>query len=136
MRSFGVRSNAKRHLRTHGIIPAPAVNPNSADAPYIVGFCPPVIAVPHSSSNPQSQSPSVEGGDDFRSLGIRLVGDNASIQIRSHGQSDVQLDMNPVPLLKLKWMPPSLTTRTNAESLREVKDEQQVHWAEDIYEAM
>ena len=44
-------------------------------------------------------------------------------------------DMGSAPTLQLRWMPPSLTTRTNAGSLREVVDEQQNHWMGDVVEA-
>ena len=108
-RRFGVRSNAKRHLRTHGVVPTtPAANLSSTDAPYVVGFCPPMILVPQSSSHQQSQLHSVEGGEDF-SPDMNM----ANIQPQSQ--------------VRLRWMPPSLTTRTNAGSLREVRDRQYVH---------
>ena len=148
-RSFGVRSNAKRHLRTHGVIPAPTTNPNTADPPpYIVGFCPPMIGAPQPSSSSSShhQLHSIEGGGekDFSSL----PGDhNAANMHHPHtqdhqNQSDAQQhDMMSaaVPTLKLRWMPPSLTTRTNAGSLREVVDEQQQqmqmqHWMGEVVE--
>ncbi|KAK2461210.1 hypothetical protein APHAL10511_006737 [Amanita phalloides] len=47
-RKFAVRSNAKRHLRTHGIIPAPASSSPGASstASYVVGFNPPTIVPP------------------------------------------------------------------------------------------
>src|SRR6266576_316431 len=49
-RKFAVRSNAKRHLRTHGIIPAPAPTSSSlgssSTTPYVVGFSPPTIVPP------------------------------------------------------------------------------------------
>ena len=121
-RSFGVRSNAKRHLRTHGVIPAPATN--STDPPYIVGFCPPIIGVP---SHQYSQLHSIDCGEDYPP-GSRLLGDNANIH--TQGRSDLRHGMSSVPLT-LRWMPQSLTTRTNAGSLREVVDEQQMHWMGD-----
>ncbi|KAF8812158.1 hypothetical protein BYT27DRAFT_7003133, partial [Phlegmacium glaucopus] len=104
-RTFGVRSNAKRHLRTHGVVPTPAANHSPTD--YVVGF---VV---------QPAPPS-------------LSGDNVNIHTtHGQGQSDLQHEMSPAPLLKLRWMPPSLTTRTNARSLREVRDGQQVHGIEE-----
>ena len=131
-RSFGVRSNAKRHLRTHGVIPTRAANPNSIDAPYIVGFCPPMIGVPQQSSSRQpSLLHSIERGEDFPLPGSRLSGGNANIHFQGQGQSNVHYEMNSISTLKLRWMPPSLTTRTNAGSLREVVDEQQMHWMGD-----
>ncbi|KAG9221900.1 hypothetical protein CCMSSC00406_0005725 [Pleurotus cornucopiae] len=50
---FAVRSNAKRHLRTHGIIPSPPTN-DPEPTPYIVDFNDPVVLPP--SYSPQSQS--------------------------------------------------------------------------------
>ncbi|KAF4564536.1 hypothetical protein EYR40_010702 [Pleurotus pulmonarius] len=50
---FAVRSNAKRHLRTHGIIPSPCTN-DPEPTPYVVDFNDPVILPP--SYSPQSQS--------------------------------------------------------------------------------
>ena len=60
-----------------------------------------------------------------------MLGDNAHIHTLGHVQTDVQHEMSRVPPLKLRWMPPSLTTRTNASSLREVRDGQQVHGIEE-----
>ena len=135
-RSFGVRSNAKRHLRTHGVIPTPATNPNS-DAPYIVDFY-----TPRQSSSSHHQLHSIEGsGGKFfpPPLGGSNNTANAIHHSQDHqGQSDVQQQhetMSSVPTFKLRWMPPSLTTRTNAGSLREVVDEQQMqHWMGDMVE--
>ncbi|KAF8635463.1 hypothetical protein AX15_000438 [Amanita polypyramis BW_CC] len=49
-RKFAVRSNAKRHLRTHGVIPAPTATTSSpgssSTVPYVVGFNPPTIVEP------------------------------------------------------------------------------------------
>ncbi|KAF8155562.1 hypothetical protein B0H34DRAFT_635627, partial [Crassisporium funariophilum] len=74
-RTFGVRSNAKRHLRTHGVIPAPA-NTSSGETPYIVGFSTPTILAPHGSQHSELHA------------------------------------MSRAPAFKLRWMPPSLSTRT------------------------
>ncbi|KAF9528438.1 hypothetical protein CPB83DRAFT_766940, partial [Crepidotus variabilis] len=38
-RTFGVRSNAKRHLRTHGVIP----QSSTGSPPYVVDFSTPVV---------------------------------------------------------------------------------------------
>lgn len=100
-RSFAVRSNAKRHLRTHGIIPPPAVPSSSLASPsakpYAVGFSPPTI---------------VQGPE----------------YVESH-----QMARAPVTL---KWMPPSLSTRTNAARLRSFSDveESDVEEDDDDYE--
>ena len=150
-RFFTVRSNAKRHLRTHGVIPTPASNPNPTDPPYIVGFCTPMIGAPQPSSSSHHQLHSIEGGGekDFPPPGgSGLPGDHNAANIHHHiqdhqGQNDVQQQHemmgSAVPTLKLRWMPPSLTTRTNAGSLREVVDEQQQqqqmqHWMGDVVE--
>ncbi|KAF8636907.1 hypothetical protein AX17_003158 [Amanita inopinata Kibby_2008] len=85
-RTFAVRSNAKRHLRTHGIVPAsatPSSSGASSSAPYIVGFSPPTIVQPP------------EGAETHQ--------------------------MTRAPFT-LKWMPPSLSSRTNAGKLRSVSD--------------
>ncbi|KAF9475134.1 hypothetical protein BDN70DRAFT_773648, partial [Pholiota conissans] len=75
-RTFGVRSNAKRHLRTHGV--QPTVSTASDSQPlYVVGFEPPVVRLS------EQRSPR---------------------------------------LFKLKWMPLSLTSRANVESLREAEE--------------
>ncbi|KIL62708.1 hypothetical protein M378DRAFT_80845 [Amanita muscaria Koide BX008] len=102
-RSFAVRSNAKRHLRTHGIIPPPAVPSSSLASPsakpYAVGFSPPTI---------------VQGPEC----------------VESH-----QMARAPVTL---KWMPPSLSTRTNAARLRSFSDveESDVEEDDDDYEEL
>ncbi|KAG5646333.1 hypothetical protein DXG03_003656 [Asterophora parasitica] len=80
-RTFTVRSNAKRHLRTHGVDTSAAREP--AEVPYVVGFDTPTVLGPSQSAlHEVSQTP-----------------------------------------YKLKWMPPSLTTRTNARSLTTLSDD-------------
>jgi hypothetical protein len=74
--------------------------------------------VPLSSSSSRYQH-SIEGREGENFPGGR--DNNANIHTQDH-------EMSSVPTLKLRWMPPSLTTRTNAGSLREVVDEQQMHW--------
>ena len=44
-KSFAVRSNAKRHLRTHGIFPTS--EHNSAPSQYTVGFDAPIVSEVH-----------------------------------------------------------------------------------------
>ena len=79
-KSFAVRSNAKRHLRTHGIFPSsdpsggpPGSGTGAGGSPFTVGFETPLVSEVH------------EAG--------RLPP-------------------------KLRWVPPSLAGRTNAELLR------------------
>jgi len=50
------------------------------------------------------------------------------------GQRDVQHEMSSAPIVRLRWMPQSLTTRTNARRLREVRDRQQMNWMGDVVE--
>ncbi|KAF8889584.1 hypothetical protein BD779DRAFT_1519959 [Infundibulicybe gibba] len=76
-RSFAVRSNAKRHLRTHGVLPLPTLDD---PAPYVVGFSAPTVMPPPSAQVP-SKAP-----------------------------------------FRLRWMPPSLIHRSNADSLKSVSD--------------
>ena len=90
-RTFGVRSNAKRHLRTHGVIPPPP-GEGSSDA-YVVGFSPPVVAP---AAKHDHESVTEEAGDEHRS--------------------------SKAPFFKLRWMPPSLTSRNNAGSLKSVSE--------------
>lgn len=82
-RTFAVRSNAKRHLRTHGVIPAPAAE-NTQPAPYVVDFSAPTVLHP---SGPLAE---------------------------------------PKGPLKLRWMPPSLTSRTNANTLKSVSEDESI----------
>ncbi|KAF6764081.1 hypothetical protein DFP72DRAFT_412924 [Ephemerocybe angulata] len=104
-RTFGVRSNAKRHLRTHGIIPPPS-NPTNGngEAAYVVGFNPPVIA-------PERPDASDSG---MRDGGVDSV-DGLSGQLAKHRLSRA-------PFFKLRWMPPSLTSRTNSAKLKAVDE--------------
>ncbi|RDB29926.1 hypothetical protein Hypma_014159 [Hypsizygus marmoreus] len=81
-RTFTVRSNAKRHLRTHGVDTIPAGVPLSTAVPYTVGF----------------STPTVMPAD-----------------------TDASHEMSKLPY-KLRWMPPSLSTRTNADSLSSLSD--------------
>lgn len=108
-RTFGVRSNAKRHLRTHGIVPPPSnTTGNSGGSGYVVGFCPPVIA-------PAPTEPS--GG--VRTLGanggLDAAGDTVSGQMAKER-------MSRTPFFKLRWMPLSLSSRTNAAKLKYVDE--------------
>lgn len=107
-----------------------------------------MIGAPLPSSSSHHQLHSIEGGvDKDFPRGSRLPGDHNAANIHLHhtqdhqGQSDVQQQHEMMtrssagPALKLRWMPPSLTTRTNAGSLREVVDEQQMqHWMGDVVE--
>ncbi|KAJ3993393.1 hypothetical protein F5050DRAFT_1577713 [Lentinula boryana] len=87
-RTFTVRSNAKRHLRTHGIHPEDAIAdsmiPRSTTSDFEVSFDEPVV------------------------------------QQHDHELSSV------VP--QLRWMPPSLSSRTNAASLRSVPEDSDSDW--------
>ncbi|CCL98227.1 uncharacterized protein FIBRA_00221 [Fibroporia radiculosa] len=72
-KSFAVRSNAKRHLRTHGIVPTPD-HANTSPSQFTVGFETPLVSEVH--------------------------------------------DVGKLPH-KLRWVPQSLSTRTNADYLRD-----------------
>jgi hypothetical protein len=79
-RTFTVRSNAKRHLRTHGVIPVSSI-PDPLPGPYVIDFSAPAVM---GSSAPTAQVISAP--------------------------------------VKLRWMPPSLMSRTNVQSLRSLSD--------------
>lgn len=75
-----MRSNAKRHLRTHGIDPSSASE--SGSSTYVVDFSTPtVMPSPLSAIHEMSEIP-----------------------------------------YRVRWMPPSLTTRTNADTLATISD--------------
>ncbi|KAF8193770.1 hypothetical protein BJ912DRAFT_960424 [Pholiota molesta] len=57
-RSFSVVSNAKRHMRTHGIGIIPHDN-DSASTPYVVGFEEPVVVSPQDNGDPSNRNPPV-----------------------------------------------------------------------------
>ena len=91
-KTFAVRSNARRHLRTHGItVPPNALNKNgqgrNQEEPFQVGVETPVVV--------DVQDPAA--GD--------FIGEGAGTG--SGGRPP-----------KLRWVPPSLATRTNAPRLR------------------
>ena len=91
-KTFAVRSNARRHLRTHGItVPPNALNKNgqgrNQEEPFQVGFETPVVV--------DVQDPTAGG----------VIGDGASAGTGGRPP-------------KLRWVPPSLATRTNAPRLR------------------
>jgi hypothetical protein len=102
-RSFAVRSNAKRHLRTHGVTQTPAPpssSPASSSAPpYVVGFSPPTVVPPPevAESHPVMRAP-----------------------------------------VTLKWVPHSLSARTNASKFRSISDveESDVEEEDDDYEEL
>jgi len=133
-RTFGVRSNAKRHLRTHGVIPAPA---SPSEPAYVVGFSPPVIMPAHSQdlSMPNSMGGDGIGLHDSQGLGV----DGASLENSMAGFGGAGETTGPShprhlgrgSQFKLRWMPPSLMSRTNASSLREVHDEQDLEEEEE-----
>ncbi|KAL5523105.1 hypothetical protein ACEPAF_1372 [Sanghuangporus sanghuang] len=91
-KTFAVRSNARRHLRTHGItVPPNAMNKNgqgrNQEEPFQVGFETPVVV--------DVQDPTAGG----------VVGEGAGASAGGRPP-------------KLRWVPPSLATRTNAPRLR------------------
>ncbi|KAI0370577.1 hypothetical protein BV20DRAFT_943852 [Pilatotrama ljubarskyi] len=88
-KSFAVRSNAKRHLRTHGIFPsADAHSGGTSPSQFTVGFDTPLVSEVH------------EAGK-----------------------------LPP----KLRWVPPSLATRSNIEYLRGAADAGATSDSEDEY---
>ncbi|KAF9449291.1 hypothetical protein P691DRAFT_667785 [Macrolepiota fuliginosa MF-IS2] len=92
-RMFGVRSNAKRHLRTHGITPI-------------------------SSSSPPSTAP---GASPAPMPALRSPAATDAKPGGGTGGSTSSTYKDP-PYFKLRWLPPSLTSRTNAAALRNVSE--------------
>lgn len=118
-RTFGVRSNARRHLRTHGVIPGPSQPPGPSEPPYVVGFDTPTILPPQNTGR-GAQSP------EFYRVGVdgRRV-DEAGQPIFS-GQRKTRDDHHApstrVPTFKVRWMPLSLDTRTDPLDLHAIDD--------------
>ncbi|TFK21829.1 hypothetical protein FA15DRAFT_597228 [Coprinopsis marcescibilis] len=94
-RTFGVRSNAKRHLRTHGVLQSP--NEGNNEPPYVVGFSAPVLSNSYDSGQPGGY-PGLDG------------------EVPRHQM---------VKTFKLRWMPPSLNSRKNAALLKPVSEDGQ-----------
>ncbi|KAF8965049.1 hypothetical protein BDZ97DRAFT_811131 [Flammula alnicola] len=125
-RTFGVRSNAKRHLRTHGVYPAPANASPPVDPPYVVGFSTPMVLPP------QPQDVSLRGAgigsdglqSELHSVKIDSAEDQSGFARGQDAGQPSQNHMSRASAFKLRWMPPSLTSRTNASLLREVRDGQ------------
>ncbi|KDR79968.1 hypothetical protein GALMADRAFT_1172209 [Galerina marginata CBS 339.88] len=115
-RTFGVRSNAKRHLRTHGIFPNPP-DPGPVEAPYVVGFSTPMILQPHQRDIRQHDGAIRGEGSSSAQPGSE---DTESTQ--SLGQEKREHSSLKIPPYRVRWMPPSLTIRTNVPSLRKVQD--------------
>lgn len=95
-RSFGVRSNAKRHLRTHGVIPPQ----NTGTQPYVVDFSTPLIL---------EQDGRLDGEGTNSNVGCRDGPEDASLAqrstrpLRGRGRQ-----------FKLRWMPPSSSNKSTA----------------------
>jgi hypothetical protein len=91
-----------------------------------------MTGVPRSSSS-HHQLHSIEGSEGkyfpFSSSNAANIHHTQDHQGQSDVEQQHEMMMSSVPTVKLRWMPPSLTTRTNAGSLKEVVDEQQMqHW--------
>jgi len=155
---FGVRSNAKRHLRTHGITPissssSPSTAPRASpapkselrrpsaardakpilDQPFVVGFSEPVIV--------QSPVSAVRGKDVVS--GIRNdVGSGDMVSSRRGGRQESGTggstsSAHKAPTYyKVRWVPPSLTSRTNAAALRNVSEKGEFEDEEEDEEEM
>ncbi|KAG6856585.1 hypothetical protein H0H87_002791 [Tephrocybe sp. NHM501043] len=80
-RTFTVRSNAKRHLRTHGV--EATVSRVTPSVPFTVGFDTPTVLSPSAATHEMIKVPN-----------------------------------------KLRWMPPSLSSRNNAATLCSVSDDE------------
>jgi len=96
-RNFGVRSNAKRHLRTHGVIPPQ----NSGTQPYVVDFSTPLVLEQDARLGLNNgEGPGSTMSDDDRLEGI------------PHTQRSGRSGRGRGRQFKLRWMPPSSSTRS------------------------
>lgn len=107
-KTFAVRSNARRHLRTHGItIPPPSMRGGRAqDESFQVGFETPVVIDVHDPASPYTaeaelvtqndEPPSEDGSTSLR---------RGEVKGRKHS---------------LRWIPQSLADRSNAGRLRSI----------------
>lgn len=132
-RTFGVRSNAKRHLRTHGVAPTPMAAPTS-HVQYVVGFETPVVLPDqrpdgrHYGQGAGVSSSKGLDGEHYDEMGAADEGDEDR---GNHEDDFVGHSMGGRPSLrtatyKVRWMPPSVTSRTNMEeSLDAFKDYEQ-----------
>ena len=110
-RAFGVRSNAKRHLRTHGVLPQSAVPSDQ----YVVGFNPPLVSPQNSEAldattrvlpSEVSQHQERAGG---RGSGGQLAEGTGFV---SDEEPNLQIDHQPTRRpFHLRWMPPTGTTK-------------------------
>lgn len=97
-RTFGVRSNAKRHLRTHGVIPPQ----NTGTQPYVVDFSTPMVLEQDGrlGLNGGGVDSTTTRNDDERS-------GNAA-----HTQRPARPGRGRGRQFKLRWMPPSSSNRS------------------------
>ncbi|KAJ8509013.1 hypothetical protein ONZ45_g8782 [Pleurotus djamor] len=122
---FAVRSNAKRHLRTHGIIPPASsgsltVNDYSTD-PNVVASA--YAYSGNSSSNSQSRTRTSYSAVNFQDPIVHLPSSvhRPSSRHASHGHHPYHpnVNLNPNrPVEISQWVPHSLMTRTNVRSLK------------------
>jgi hypothetical protein len=94
-RSFGVRSNAKRHLRTHGVIPPQS----TGTQPYVVDFSTPMVLE-------QDGRLGLNGGD-----GTGSCNDDDDEGV-PRAQRTTRPGRGRGRQFKLRWMPPSSSTRS------------------------
>ena len=110
-KTFAVRSNARRHLRTHGItIPPPSLRGGRAqDESFHVGFETPVVIDVHDPSSPYPSTQNTGSGDLFDDNQPAGGLSAATKREETKGKKP-----------KLRWVPQSLSDRTNAGQLRSI----------------
>lgn len=85
----------------------PPDDPSAVKTPYVIGFRTPKIFAPHSSQQ-RSELPDISSGG--------LLNPQGDVDTDMAWRASHERQKTGVPVLKLKWMPPSLPKKTNGES--------------------
>ncbi len=136
-RMFGVRSNAKRHLRTHGVFPDAFSSPYGSSAmaastskrhsaststedsltqPYVVSFHQPII-VGNPATRTRDEGNAAHGAEESADSQDGESSHASGSGVTGDGETSASTSTRP-PFFKLRWLPPSVTSRTSAAALR------------------
>ncbi|KAF4618809.1 hypothetical protein D9613_010122 [Agrocybe pediades] len=138
-RRFNVRSNAKRHLRTHGVSAAdiaqydPAPPPSPKEVPYIVDFTEPTVATPPDAASLADDSHRAQSGrrtDHEHEMFVEPQDSQAG------GPSTRTVQRRRPPSYKVRWLPTSATTRLKASSRYGVGEQPEPWKGKEVANAM